>query len=72
MRRCGHLPHSQPVYGTGTPPATVSRSVMQNQSLHPAYNDLRFRNQRGRVGWILLWLVGLPAPILLGVFLVKG
>ena len=28
--------------------------------------------QSGKVGWILLWLVGIPVPILLVLFLLRG
>jgi len=28
--------------------------------------------QRGRAGWILLWLLGVPIPILLILFLLRG
>lgn len=28
--------------------------------------------QRGKVGWILLWLIGIPVPVLLLLFLVRG
>ena len=30
------------------------------------------KRQRGKVGWILLWLVGVPVPILLVLFFVRG
>lgn len=30
------------------------------------------RMQEGKVGWILLWLLGVPIPILLILFLVRG
>ncbi len=30
------------------------------------------RNQKGAIGWILLWLLGIPIPILLLLFLVRG
>jgi len=30
------------------------------------------RTQEGKVGWILLWLLGIPIPILLILFLVRG
>ena len=30
------------------------------------------RNQEGKVGWILLWLLGIPIPVLLILFLVRG
>lgn len=29
-------------------------------------------NTRGKIGWILLWLVGVPVPILLILFLIRG
>jgi hypothetical protein len=28
--------------------------------------------QAGKVGWILLWLLGVPIPILLILFLIRG
>jgi hypothetical protein len=28
--------------------------------------------QRGKVGWLLLWLIGVPVPVLLILFLVRG
>ena len=30
------------------------------------------KNQQGAIGWILLWLVGIPLPILLILFLIRG
>lgn len=30
------------------------------------------RTQDGKVGWILLWLLGVPIPILLVLFLLRG
>ncbi len=30
------------------------------------------RKQEGKVGWLLLWLVGVPVPILLILFLLRG
>ena len=29
-------------------------------------------NQNGKVGWILLWALGVPVPVLLILFLVRG
>lgn len=29
-------------------------------------------HQRGKVGWILLWLLGIPIPVLLVLFLLRG
>lgn len=28
--------------------------------------------QRGKVGWLLLWLIGVPVPVLIILFLVRG
>lgn len=30
------------------------------------------KNQRGAMGWALLWLLGIPIPILVILFLVRG
>jgi len=30
------------------------------------------RNQSGKVGWILLWAIGVPVPVLIILFLVRG
>ena len=30
------------------------------------------RNERGATGWILLWLIGIPVPLLLMFFLARG
>jgi hypothetical protein len=37
----------------------------QNQLLH-------FGNHPGKIGWILLWLIGIPIPVLLVLFLIRG
>ena len=34
-------------------------------------NDLE-KSQEGKIGWILLWLVGVPVPVLLIFFLLRG
>jgi len=36
--------------------------------------QIRFitRKREGKVGWILLWVLGVPIPILLILFLVRG
>ncbi len=31
-----------------------------------------FRREDGKVGWIVLWLLGVPIPILLILFLLRG
>jgi hypothetical protein len=32
----------------------------------------KFDNQKGKVGYIILWLMGVPASVLLLVFLLRG
>lgn len=32
----------------------------------------RTAKQEGKVGWILLWLLGVPIPVLLVLFLLRG
>jgi hypothetical protein len=29
-------------------------------------------NEKGAIGWILLWAIGIPVPILLLLFMVRG
>lgn len=29
-------------------------------------------HQQGKLGWILLWLLGIPIPVLLVLFLLRG
>ncbi len=28
--------------------------------------------QRGKLGWILLWLIGIPVPLLVVLFMLRG
>jgi hypothetical protein len=35
-------------------------------------NMKHLKNQEGAIGWILLWAIGIPIPILLLLFLVRG
>jgi hypothetical protein len=30
------------------------------------------KKQAGAIGWVLLWLIGIPIPILVILFLVRG
>jgi hypothetical protein len=32
----------------------------------------RLDRQQGKMGWILLWLIGVPIPVLLVLFLLRG
>lgn len=30
------------------------------------------KNTKGAIGWILLWAIGIPIPVLLVLFLIRG
>jgi len=30
------------------------------------------RSQRGKLGWVMLWLLGIPIPVLLLLFALRG
>lgn len=30
------------------------------------------KSEKGKVGWILLWLLGIPIPILIVLFILRG
>jgi hypothetical protein len=32
----------------------------------------KLKTEEGKVGWILLWLLGIPIPVLLLLFLLRG
>jgi len=32
----------------------------------------RFRSEEGRAGWIFLWLLGVPIPLLLVFYVLRG
>jgi len=34
--------------------------------------DILHRRNSGRVGWVLLWLLGVPIPLLLVLYLIRG
>ena len=34
--------------------------------------EAMLRNQSGKIGWILLWALGVPVPVLIILFLVRG
>ena len=33
---------------------------------------LSVEREQGKVGWVLLWLLGVPIPVLLVLFLIRG
>jgi len=32
----------------------------------------RFQNEKGKIGYIILWLMGVPVSVLLLIFLLRG
>ena len=34
--------------------------------------NLSAHQQSGKIGWILLWLLGIPLPVLLIIYFIKG
>ncbi len=36
------------------------------------YSELKLKWKQGKVGWVLLWLIGIPIPILLILFTLRG
>jgi hypothetical protein len=34
--------------------------------------ELLRRDEQGRIGWLLLWLIGVPIPVLLVLYLLRG
>lgn len=57
---------------TSTMPSTSSE--LQSSNRHPPglHRMLNYGREHGKVGWILLWLLGIPIPVLLVLFLVRG
>jgi hypothetical protein len=54
----------------GSAPAQSRISSLSN--LRKGVMKIKLNSQRGAAGWILLWLVGVPIPVLLLLFLVRG
>lgn len=50
--------------------AQVERS---DTSAHPCSKGrISHMYSQGKIGWIFLWLLGVPIPILFGLFLLRG
>jgi len=32
----------------------------------------KFKNQAGKIGYIILWLLGVPIPVLILIYLIRG
>jgi hypothetical protein len=50
------------------PMDSVSRMIMI-QIMKPT---LKTKNESGAIGWALLWLIGIPIPLLLIFFVLRG
>ena len=40
--------------------------------LIPQHLQTKLRDESGRAGWIFLWLIGVPVPLLLVLFMLRG
>jgi hypothetical protein len=53
----------------------TGRKVCSRNSIAQGRSEMRNRSWRmreGKIGWILLWLLGVPLPILFFLFLIRG
>lgn len=69
--------------GTSKPPHP-QRWQLCSSLIHPSGGNSRFRDmktklqtlwqrqQEGKAGWIFLWLLGVPIPVLIILFLMRG
>lgn len=48
------------------------RSTMKTNPRRPLTRNDYLKSASGKIGWILLWLIGIPVPVLLGLFLLRG
>ena len=76
VRRSGAAPAPR-----GIPVVTIRRAsrivqaavLAQVESTKGAYeNQIKRRTEEAKVGWIFLWLLGIPIPILVILFLLRG
>lgn len=50
----------------------VLGSQIRARSLRDRRREALRRAESGRVGWIVLWLLGVPIPVLLVLYLLRG
>lgn len=50
--------------------SAIRNSLKRHDTALPARNQAS--RQGGKIGWVLLWLVGIPIPLLLVLFLFRG
>ncbi len=51
-------------------PTAIARKAADE--LPEAKPPVRRRKQSGKIGWALLWLLGVPLPVLLIIYLIRG
>ena len=76
VRRCSNLLADDRAAGTRLAIGLVSshqevgmRRIV-NRLQHSAFPSLK--RQEGKLGWIFLWLIGVPIPVLLVLYLLRG
>jgi hypothetical protein len=61
--------------GPGKVGSNLGIKAMKNsgkfQQMKERKSAMRYKEE-GKIGWILLWLVGVPIPILLVLYLLRG
>jgi hypothetical protein len=65
MEACGDVQYRG---GTRHLPCSLLRAEVTVRSLKQRYLD----NQQGKIGYMLAWLMGVPASVLLAIFLLRG
>lgn len=58
--------HQKRTFPARNPPAWIPAVVAARN-----HRSAR-RLEDGRIGWVLLWLLGIPLPILLGLYFLRG
>lgn len=53
-------------------PASDPPARAPSAAAAPRRRTTRLSAEDGRVGWIVLWLIGIPIPVLLGLYLLGG
>lgn len=48
------------------------RKERSRASMRMKHGVKSLRGQAGKLGWILLWAIGVPIPVLLVLFLLRG
>ena len=54
--------------------ADIEEEVILQGEAHPTALEAapRWTADRGKIGWALLWLLGVPLPVLLVIYLIRG